>query len=93
MADWYKVAESYLPAPPGITHWCRVTVTTPEGEQQVWVPKTKPLAVCENQLEDDEVTGLLAHLAALAIKRGLLPAETTIGTIKKERHGGLRICE
>ena len=34
-----KAADDYLPTPPGITYWRKVTVVTPQGERDVWSPE------------------------------------------------------
>lgn len=68
-------ALAYIPSPPGITYWRSVTVLTDEGEQEVLTPKTRPLATCANQLEDDEVRSLIHQLHAIARERGLELAE------------------
>jgi hypothetical protein len=66
-----KAAASYIPMPPGITYWRRVTVVTPDGERQVWAPTARPLAACDNNLDDDDVRALLFALHKIAAKRGI----------------------
>lgn len=57
--------------PPGITYWRYVTVETNDGPQSVPVATTRPLAVCEKDLEDEDVLALLRQLIKVAYRRGL----------------------
>jgi hypothetical protein len=57
--DRQKNREKYIPMPPGITYWHSVTVETPAGPREINVPRTRPLASCERDLEDDDVLALL----------------------------------
>jgi hypothetical protein len=71
-----KNARDYIPTPPGVTYWRQVRVVTPEGEERdVWAPRTRPLAACRNDLEDDDVRALLFALHTLARQRGINLAE------------------
>ena len=64
-------AQRYQPRPPGITYARRVTVLTPEGDQEVWTSLTRPLATCETELEDEDILALLCRLLQIAEQRGL----------------------
>ena len=64
-------AEKYIPYPPGITYYEKVSVITPEGEQTIFVPKTRPLAACRDDLEDEDVVALLDQLEKIAKGLGL----------------------
>ena len=64
-----KQAESYIPMPPGITHWETVVVQTAEGEREIFAPKTRPLAAF-NSLEDVDIEALLKQLQAELERRG-----------------------
>jgi hypothetical protein len=68
-----KAALDYIPTPPGITYWSAVSVRQADGSlKEIWAPTTKPLAVCENMLDDDDVMNLIGRLGSMARKRGLL---------------------
>ena len=64
-------ALTYGPSPPGITYWRAVTVITDDGARELWTPKTRPLAVCSKDLEDDELQSLIRQLHRIAHTRGL----------------------
>ena len=84
-AEWMKKerlkrrqenARRFMPTPPGTTYWRKVRVMTPEGEQEIWAPLTRPLAACETDLEDEDIQALLSQLHKIAAKRGI-PIPTT----------------
>ena len=55
-----KLGKDYIPAPPGITYWQTMTVITPQGEQQIQTPMTRPLASIElSELSDKDIAALL----------------------------------
>lgn len=64
-------ALEYQTMPPGVTYWREVTVQTDEGEREVFAPVTRPLAVCETALDDEEVRQLLRQLVRMAKARGI----------------------
>ena len=76
-----KAAEHYIPTPPGITYWRKVPIITADGQREpgvpptgpviMWQPKTRPLASCETDLEDDDIRALLRRLHEVARKRGI----------------------
>ncbi len=66
-----KQAENYMPYPPGITYWKTVVVQTTDGEREIFAPKTRPLAACSTDLEDDDILSLLFRLRKEAKRRGL----------------------
>ncbi len=68
----YEKAKEYIPSPPGITYYESIIIVTPEGERSIFVPKTRPLAACGDDLEDEDVMALLERLEAMAKERGLL---------------------
>ena len=58
-----KVGKQIVPAPPGITYWREITVTTPEGDRQVWAPITQPApGAALLELSDAEITSLIEVL-------------------------------
>ena len=57
--------------PPGITYWEKIVVQTAEGDREISVPKTRPLAACRTGLDDDDVLALLDELHGIARKRRL----------------------
>jgi hypothetical protein len=67
-------ALQYLPAPPGITYYREVTIRPEHVGRTVWRPTRRPLARCDNYLEDEEIIGLLCELKYHVLKRGLLVA-------------------
>ena len=64
-------AEQYIPYPPGITYWRKVTLRAGETTE-IMQPKTQLLPSIAGDLEDDEVRSLLEQITKLARKRGLL---------------------
>lgn len=65
-------ALKYCPAPPGITYYEQIAVRLADGATRlVMVPKTKPLAACCDNLDDDDVLALIRQLGAMATERGL----------------------
>jgi hypothetical protein len=75
-----KAAADFMPMPPGITYWRKVTVTTPELEREVWTPTTQPLAAIDmhdglSVLADEDISRLLQALLEEAAKRGLTAGE------------------
>src|SRR5436190_16722080 len=67
-----EAALAYVPMPPGITYYEQITVRLADGSMRpVMVPKTKPLAACRNDLDDDDVLALLRQLDQMASRRGL----------------------
>ena len=69
-----KRHEKYIPMPPGVTYYENVVVVTPQGERSILVPKTRPLASCHDDLEDEDILALLEMLNRMAKERGLLSA-------------------
>jgi hypothetical protein len=66
-----KAALAYMPMPPGITYWRKVTVADPDGNpREIWSADTKPLAAIEGSLDDDDVLALLRRLGRIARGRG-----------------------
>jgi hypothetical protein len=59
-------AKKYMPMPPGITYWRTAEILTADGPREIRTPATKPLAACEQDLEDDEVMSLLRQLTRQA---------------------------
>jgi hypothetical protein len=58
-----KIGERVVPMPPGITYWRQITVTTPDGEQQVWAPITQPApGAALLELSDAEIASLIENL-------------------------------
>jgi len=67
-----KAAKRYLPTPPGVTYWDRITVLLPDGTtKEILSPFTKPLAACQWNLDSDDIFALLAELVQLARMRDL----------------------
>ena len=64
-------AEQYIPYPPGITYWRKVTLRAGETTE-IMRSKTQPLPSIAGDLEDDEIRSLLEQITKLARKRGLL---------------------
>ena len=79
-----KAADDYLPTPPGITYWRKVAVVTPQGERDVWSPKSRPLPSIEmHALDDGNLVNLIDALLAEARRRGIsLPCSTAASTAK-----------
>ena len=72
-------ALAYIPMPPGITVWYLKRMRARE-EQEIWQPRTRPLAAFQDGLEDDDILSLLRDLRILAAERGLSPdAEPPLG--------------
>ncbi len=72
-------ALAYIPMPPGITVWFKKRMRARE-EQEIWQPRTRPLAAFQDGLEDDDILSLLRDLRILAAERGLSPdAEPPLG--------------
>lgn len=70
-----KAAAAYIPTPPGITYWTKVTVQTDDGEREIWTPRSKPAAVIEpGDLDDIDLLAAWRHITRLAISRGLVRA-------------------
>lgn len=67
--------------PPGITYWTRVVFETTDGPRSMLQPKTKPLAACSNNLDDDDILQLVRQLGSTCRKRGLL--ETAKGALEE----------
>jgi hypothetical protein len=68
-----KTADDYIPAPPGITYWSRCEVRLVDGTlKTILEPKTKPLAACDTNLDDDDVLALIRRLGTMAKQRGLI---------------------
>jgi hypothetical protein len=58
-----KLGKQIIPAPPGITYWREITVTTLEGERQVWAPITQPApGVALRELTNIEIASLIEVL-------------------------------
>jgi hypothetical protein len=58
-----KVGKQLIAAPPGVTFWRTVSVTTPEGPTTVLAPITKPAAsVTLPELTTGEIRGLIELL-------------------------------
>jgi hypothetical protein len=54
------LGQGYIPAPPGITYWRRMTVITPQGERKVYAPVTQPLAsIATAELRDVDIAALI----------------------------------
>src|SRR5438105_4715765 len=67
-----KMAETYIPAPPGVTYWRAVTIETADGPTRTAVPITRPLAALPwAELEDADVVALLERLLGQAKIRGI----------------------
>jgi hypothetical protein len=72
-----KNSSAYIPMPPGVTYWRKVTVVTPEGEREILAPTTQPYpSLCLADFEDAEIVVLLRALAREANRRRLFPADT-----------------
>jgi hypothetical protein len=67
-----KMAEQYIPVPPGVTVWVKVAI--PAGKAAVILqPQTRPLAsFSAGDLEDEDVLSLIAQLNRIAHERGLI---------------------
>ncbi|OAI51860.1 hypothetical protein AYO44_16875 [Planctomycetaceae bacterium SCGC AG-212-F19] len=69
---WLKTAGDYIPTPPGITYWEKVTIRTTDGERTLWQPKTRPAAAVEwNDAEDTDVLAVLEATLQEARRRSL----------------------
>ena len=82
-----KIALAHIPMPPGVTYYRKVTVLTDEGEQEVLVPETRPLAACSSHLEDEDVQSLIRQLCGIARQRGL--RVETEGEVSDEAYASL----
>jgi len=63
-----EALKEWLPVPPGITYWRTVQV---ERGGEILQPITRPLAVCQRELDDDEVLALIRQLHFIAKQRGI----------------------
>jgi hypothetical protein len=76
-----KLAEEYIPTPPGVTYWVRVQV----GDRQIWQPTTQPLPSMRwHDLRDEDRHALIGQarkeLEGRA-RRGEAWKETAIGGV------------
>ena len=67
-----RLAETYIPMPPGLTYWHTVEVLTAAGPRQIHVPITKPLpSINVSEWDNNAVLSLLRKLTQVATARGL----------------------
>ncbi len=67
-----KMAEEYVPMPPGITYWRPVTIETANGPIETTVPVTRPLASLPwADLENADIVALIQRLLGQAKLRGI----------------------
>ena len=83
-----KRDREYRPVPPGMTYWYQARIQTENGERLIWQPKTRPLAACRTDLEDEDILALLRQIENEAIRRGL--REPRPGEPIPPSHSGVR---
>lgn len=65
-----EAGEQYIPTPPGVTYWRRVTIRTVDGDRTFWQPTTRPLAAMAwGELTDADLDALREHLDREVRKR------------------------